>query len=151
MRIFNSNGARIFYIATYERKSFTNKVISWSYYFYNLFSWKLNVSTSFFRIKKVLDEICCELSKGILFHRKCEKTTNGEKAEARFHRLSHLMATKLSVTFLRRLLDSNIIMSSVIKLKNVLKDELCDATLYLSHKTLHKQILDSLTIDSDSA
>ena len=119
--------------------------------FNNLFSWKLNVSTSFFRIKKVLDEICCELSKGILFHRKCEKTTNGEKAEARFHRLSHLMATKLSVTFLRRLLDSNIIMSSVIKLKNVLKDELCDATLYLSHKTLHKQILDSLTIDSDSA
>jgi hypothetical protein len=93
--------------------------------------------------KDVLDETCCELFKAVQLHKKSEKI--GDKSESRFHRMSHLVATKSCVSFLERIAASNVDSSNVAKLKNLLSLELCDVTLYLSHKSLHKRIYDLLS------
>ena len=98
--------------------------------------------------RDVLDEICSELSKSILLHRKTEKV--GDRAESRFHRTSHLIASRASVTLLQRLSESGVETSNVSQLKNVLRDDLCDPTLYLSHKLLHRQVYDLLTSEADA-
>jgi len=110
-------------------------------------NWQLHNRGTAKNAKDVLDEICSELSKSILLHRNNEKV--GDRFESRFHRLSHLVATKSSVTFLLQLATSNVKTANVAKLKNALRDELFDATLYLSHKSLHRQIYDLLNGEAD--
>jgi len=97
--------------------------------------------------RDVLDEICSELSKSISLHRKSEKV--GDRSESGFHRTSHLVASKASVTFLLRLSESGVDTTNVAQLKAVLRDDLFDPTLYLSHKMLHRQIYELMTSEAD--
>ena len=62
--------------------------------------------------------------------------------------MSHLFATKSSVTFLQRIVASKVVTPNVAKLQQLLTEELSDVTLYLSHKSLHEQIY-ALSSESD--
>jgi len=86
------------------------------------------------------------LHKSINVHKKNEKCS--DQTESRFHRMSHLVSTKSSVTFLQRIVASNVVTPNVAKLQQLLMEELCDITLYLSHKSLHEQIY-ALSTESD--
>lgn len=94
--------------------------------------------------KDVLDEIARELSLSFKHHRKL--SLSSEMSERRFHRVAYLCTLKASVEFLTtiglQLRSKEMGLRSVIGLKHLLSDSLSDETLYLSHKSLHKQVYD---------
>ncbi len=54
--------------------------------------------------------------------------------------MSHLVTIKSSVSFLQRIVASNVVTPNVANLRQLLTEALCDVTLYLSHKSVHEQI-----------
>ena len=54
-----------------------------------------------------------------------------------------MIATKWSTEFIKKLshiISSNVVLPNVSKLRDLLSQELCDVTLYLSHKSLHQKM-----------
>jgi hypothetical protein len=92
--------------------------------------------------KDVLDEIARELSNSFKHHRKM--SLSNEMTERRFHRIAYLCTLKASAEFLTtigpQLRSKDIGLQSVNGLRYLLAESLSDETLYLSHKSLHKQV-----------
>jgi len=91
--------------------------------------------------REVLDEIARELCQSFQHHRKMSRSS-----ESRFHRIAYLSTLIASVHFLivigPELRSKDLGMPSVSFLNRLLGDSLSDETLYLSHKSLHKQVYD---------